>query len=445
MNFTRRGLIRVFSISAAAVFALSAKTAILSAQADRAQKRITSSYSRSIEELAFSCQNISSTLEKQLYTGSGDMQQNLAVELYKEAASAKSSLSQLPVASLDLGSTYRFLSQVGNYSLSLSEKLQKGEDLTDEEYDNISKLYEFSKGLCEDMWLLEGQVVSGELSLYQVEGLTDTGEPPYVTEGFTDFEGNFDDYPTLIYDGPFSDNILERTPKMTENADPIDQKTALQKASIDLNMNSADLSEVTRIEGKMPGWRFSDKSGSVCCEITEQGGYLAYFLRTRNVVGENIDHARAIKYAEDYLQYLGILSMERTYYEIQNNIMTINYAYKDIDRRVYPDLVKISVAMDNGDVLGIDARGYLANHCKREYPERVISVTRARQEVSPRLRINDSRLAVIPTDGANEVLCYEFTCKAETGRSVLVYINAQTAEEEDLLILEESASGTKTV
>ena len=34
---------------------------------------------------------------------------------------------------------------------------------------------------------------------------------------------------------------------------------------------------------------------------------------------------------------------------------------------------------------------------------------------------------------------------AENGRNVLVYINAQTAEEEQILILVESKSGTLTV
>ena len=39
----------------------------------------------------------------------------------------------------------------------------------------------------------------------------------------------------------------------------------------------------------------------------------------------------------------------------------------------------------------------------------------------------------------------EFRCRAENGRNVLVYINAQTAEEEQILILVESKSGTLTV
>lgn len=98
--------------------------------------------------------------------------------------------------------------------------------------------------------------------------------------------------------------------------------------------------------------------------------------------------------------------------------------------------------MDNGEILGYDARGFLVNHTDRKYPEKLFSKTKAEQLVSPKLEISSQRMAVIPTDNLEEKLCYEFTCKAENGRNVLVYINAETGREEDILILIESDAGT---
>ena len=95
--------------------------------------------------------------------------------------------------------------------------------------------------------------------------------------------------------------------------------------------------------------------------------------------------------------------------------------------------------------MGFDAKGFLVNHYDRDIPEAEISQSRAKESVSPRLEIVSGRLALIPTDGLEEKLCYEFRCRAENGRNVLVYINAQTAEEEQILILVESKSGTLTV
>ena len=446
MKVTKRGLIRLWSIPLAAVAALSVSNFRLMKKAEAAERSVNNSYNAAMEELAGSCENLSNGLEKQLYAGSGQVQQTLAEDICREAANAKSALLRLPVGQIDLENTNKFLSQVGNYSLALSKKLERGEALTGEEYSSISKLCGYSKDLSDRLWEIEGEISGGELTFGQAEGMMNDVEPPHVTEGFTDFESSFDDYPKLIYDGPFSDNILEQMPKMTEHAREVSRSLCLQRASLALNTDPSDLThDISEVGGKMPAWRFTDKDGGVFCEVTKQGGYISYFLNMRNVDAAKISKDTALEKACGYLEQLGILSMDVTYYEIQNNVMTVNFCYDDLGRRVYTDLVKVSVAMDNGDILGYDAKGFLTNHHKRGYSDRICSVLRAKQEVSPRLKILSDRMAVIPTDGGNEVLCYEYTCRAGNGRKVLVYINAETAEEEQILLVEESENGTLTV
>ena len=51
--------------------------------------------------------------------------------------------------------------------------------------------------------------------------------------------------------------------------------------------------------------------------------------------------------------------MKRTYYLKEEGVMTINYAYVQNDVTMYPDLIKLKVALDNGDILGIETQGYL--------------------------------------------------------------------------------------
>ncbi len=442
MTITRRGLIRLCSLTIAAVAALGVRNIQLMKDVDDAQRTVVYNYSRAVEDLADSCDNLSAALEKQLYAGTGAMHQSLAVELYKEASAAKAALSQLPIAELNLENTYKFLSQVGNYSLAVSQKLMNGGEISDEEYTNMTALYDYSKKLSEDMWTLEGALSSGGYSFTKAKNSLSENEPPYITDGFSDFEETFDNYPSLIYDGPFSDNILEKTPKMTSNAQEVTNDKALQKAAMALNVNTTTLTKSDDVEGNMPAWRFSDDSYTMSCEVTKNGGYLSYLLKMRAVDSSNIDKDTALQSADDFLDYLGILSMEETYYEIEGNVMTVNYAFSDLGTRVYPDLVKVSVAMDNGEILGYDARGFLVNHTERSYPEDLFSEIQAEQLVSPKLTISSQRLAIIPTDNLEEKLCYEFTCKAENGRNVLVYINAETGEEEDILILIESESGT---
>ncbi|MGN0595424.1 MAG: germination protein YpeB [Hominimerdicola sp.] len=446
MHISKRTLIRVISFITAAVLVLIVRNLILMKENTASRRTVVYNYSRAMDDLAEACDNISSTLEKEMYAGSGEMHRNLAVKLYREAAAAKAALAQLPMEEMRLENTYKFLSQVGNYSLALSEKLMNNEVLTAEEYDNIEELYEFASDLKDDLWELEDLLERGEIDLVAKQTSNKSQEPPpTITDGFTDFEDGFDEYPTLIYDGPFSDNIMEKTPKMTSNAKEVTQDKALERASMALNINPSDLPQVSTVDGKMPGWRFSDENNSLACEITKNGGYLSYFLKSRIVNTTSISTESAVEYAEKFLDDLGILSMKTTYYEVKDNTMTINFAYDNLGVCVYPDLVKVSVAMDNGEILGYDARGYLVNHTQRTTPENLYSESKAEEKVSDKLTIKSHQLAVIPTENLEEKLCYEFKCQSKNGRNVLVYINAEDGSEEQILILVESENGTLTI
>ncbi len=255
MDISKRNAVRIVSFTVAVVGVLAVRNIQLMSSEKRALRSVNYTYSRAMGDLCDAVENVSDTLEKELYAGSGKMHQSLAVKLYREASSAKAALSQLPIEELQLENTYKFLSQVGNYSMAVSERLMNGEEITDEEYENISSLYDFSKELSEDMWELESSVNSGEIALTQTG--SQQSDPPTVTEGFSDFEGSFESYPSLIYDGPFSDNILERTPRMTSEAENVSQTKALERCSLWLNMNSTVFTDISEVEGKMPCWRFA--------------------------------------------------------------------------------------------------------------------------------------------------------------------------------------------
>ena len=84
------------------------------------------------------------------------------------------------------------------------------------------------------------------------------------------------------------------------------------------------------------------------------------------------------------------------------------------------------------------------SHTERELPEVLVTREQAQENVSEELEILSHNLAVIPTGGKYEVLCHEFKCETEDGRHCIVYVNAQTGNEEKILVLIESESGTLT-
>ena len=193
----------------------------------------------------------------------------------------------------------------------------------------------------------------------------------------------------------------------------------------------------------MPSYCFYSEGGR--CAVSKNGGYIVYCIKSRGVKESALTAENAAQRADEYLESLGIKDMERTYYECYNNVCTVNYAYNDGGITCYTDLIKVAVALDNGEILSFDARGFLVNHRERDFGEPKVAESEAAEEISPSLTPKKVSLAVIPTDSVEEKLCYEFLCRSDDGKDVLVYVNAMTGEEEDILILLKMDGGKLTV
>ena len=103
----------------------------------------------------------------------------------------------------------------------------------------------------------------------------------------------------------------------------------------------------------------------------------------------------------------------------------------------------MKMALDDGEIVGVDATGYLNCHFEREIPSNLISIDEARKNISTKAELSSEKLAIIPTEFNTEVLCYEFKGKINEVEFI-EYINAQTGKEEDTLIVTNTENGTLT-
>ena len=165
---------------------------------------------------------------------------------------------------------------------------------------------------------------------------------------------------------------------------------------------------------------------------------------TRDVQAETINQEQANEIGQKFLDSRGIMHMKPTYFLKQNGIVTINYAYVQDNVTVYPDLVKIKVALDNGEILGMETAGYLNSHTQRTLKTPIISQDEARSKINKNLDIIEEGMAIIPTEYQTEIQCWEFKGVVED-RQFLVYINVETGKEEDVLVILETPNGTLTM
>lgn len=446
VTISKRCFVRIISFSIALILTFGALAVQNGSRAGSNQLMMKNSYMRAVEDLSLSLDNIKTTLNKGMYSNSPTMMNKLSGKLWSEAANAKAALAQLPIEDIRLEQTYKFLSQVGNYSQSLAQKVGAGETLTDEEKENIKTLYAYAEDLSGKMWQVEKKIEDGDLVLSDLSGATDREQSVNVTEGFTDFEEGFSNYPTLIYDGPFSDHILEKEPLMLEGQQDCSQDKALEKAVRASGIEDLSVSEEEA--GKMPSFVFTKENTTV--SVTKQGGFLSYMLKYRSVGKGTITAGEAMDKAEEYLEGLGIEDFTDTYYEIDNGVCICNFAGEQEntdgeDVVLYTDLIKVSVAMDNGEILGFDARGYITNHTSRDLGTPKMTEDEAREKLSDSVKVFESNLCVIPSDGLNERYCYEFYGADNEGRQLLIYLNADTGDEEQILLLQIGSNGRLTV
>ena len=187
-----------------------------------------------------------------------------------------------------------------------------------------------------------------------------------------------------------------------------------------------------------------DRKETYSVMISKKGGHIIESSLDREVVEEKISQTEANEIGKAYLADKGFESMKETYFIKQGNIVTINYAYNDNGVIVYPDLIKVRVALDNGEILGIETTGYLNSHYNREYIKPQIDIQEAKSKLNENLEIKSENMAIIPTEWKTEILCYEFKGSVE-GKDFLVYINCQTGKEEDILVILDTPGGTLTI
>ncbi len=411
-------------------------------------------YNFAFFELVDYVQNVENFLAKSLISTTPESGAETLTRVWREANLAQVYLAQLPISSEELSNTAKFLNQVSEYSYSLSRKNIYNESLTQEDLTNLKKLHQYSLELENTLNQLSAEMTTGEITWGELTKQGSTVFAQQVSnmskESFSNIDENFGEYAGLIYDGAFSEHI-QKEEKKGLTGDDIDEEQAKQKA-IEIvgqekikNINSNGFIE----NGNIPVYDFSvelnnsDKNNHLNISISKKGGHLVLMNYNRIVEAEVITQENANQIGKEYLNSKGFPNMKETYYLKQDGIVTINYAYEQDEVIIYPDLIKVKIALDNGEILGVETSGYLNSHTERKIAIAKIGKQEAKKTLNKNLEIFSEKLSIIPTEWKTEVMCWEFKGKVDN-TDFLVYINAENGREENILVIIDTPNGTLT-
>lgn len=441
---SRRGKIRVRLYASVLVLVLFSAFVINAQKASELSRQLNADAERSLSTLEACMSSINTNLTKGLYANTTPMLSSMAISLTRDAASAKNSLSALPLSDTQLDNMLKFLSQVGAFVSTLDRKLSLGESITSEERNQLKQLIDVSQKLLSELDTITQGVEDGSVSFKQAGSTLkkSTDQSMQIGSAFGDAEQTLTDYPTLIYDGPFSDHILNQSPKTLEGKSDISKEKALEIASDFIGVDKSTLRFDSETNGVIETYNFFVDSINI--SVCKKGGAVLYLLGSSNAGESVITPEQAVENAKNFLSAKGYENMKESYYSTQDGICTVNFAYENEGVICYPDLIKLSVSLETGNIISFDARGYIMNHTDRPPVQSKISADEAKMSVSDYLTVMSSRLAVIPTDYKTEKTAYEFHCKTPDEQEVLVYIDVLTAKEDDILLLLYSDGGILT-
>ncbi|MBP7175930.1 MAG: germination protein YpeB [Thermoclostridium sp.] len=419
------------------------------------RQELDNQYNRAFYEMIGHVQNVEVLLMKSMVSSTPQMTAETLQEAWRQANLAQTNLGQLPITQDVLANTSKFLSQVGDIALSLDRQNINGTGINEKQFKTLESLHSYSVSLEDGLNNLQNSISGGRIRWNE---LANKGTPLFQKQSqklsgqlFTDVDKTFTDIPTLIYDGPFSEHMTSQKPKgLTGNELSVEQAQEKLKKFIGED-RVATIEHTGEIQtDTLPAYNFKitfkdrAKDDFATADVTKKGGHIIWMLYSREIGQETLNVDQAKQAGLKFLESRGFKNMKDTYSIKEDSMATINYAYTQDDVIIYPDLIKVKIALDSGEVVGFESKGFIMNHTQREIPAAGLTEEQAIGRIMVGTEIKSSGLAIIPTTFGTEVFCYEMKGKLND-RHFIVYLNAITGKEEQVLIIIDTPNGALTM
>jgi spore germination protein len=415
----------------------------------RQKNLVQDEYNKSMYLAVSYINNVEVDLAKLLVTSTPKMSAVTLADIWKQANLAKECLEQIPVGQNSMANASKYLTQVSDFSYTLMKQNISDIKLTEEEYEKLKHIYEDSSKLSSKMSDIYDDLNAGRIKWDELEKIGNEKLPDNdISNSISEVGKTFQNYEGLIYDGAFSDHLLSSEPKSLSQKEISEDDAKKYIEEVILNDEKIEKIEFKgESNGKIELYNFDvtlDSKQKRTISITKNDCKLYLMIGDKKVKEQNISVDEAKKRGMEFLNKLGIDNMIETYYQKTENMIVINYAATQDGVILYPDLIKVKISLDDGKVYGVEAAGYIFNHTTRNNLKPSISQEKAKSILNSTLEIISSDMALIPTESNSEILTYEFKGKIDN-REFLIYINADNAREEKVLLVIDNKNGVLTM
>lgn len=405
------------------------------------QNRAESQYQKAFHELAWHVDNITGQLAQLLISTSREQNIIGLATLWRQSFAAQSNLGSLPLGLVPLTKTEKLLSDTTDMSFALLNRTAQGASpLSEEEQQGVQGLYERARGLEEEMSKLSAQILNEELSWTQVELATMQSDQEMddntILNGFQLAEKKLEEYPEINLARDLSP-VMPDTVKVRGDQE-LSQEKAQQLAQNWWYQSNTQHQISTNYEGvgDVPTYGFEfaaaeGESSNIYVDVSKLDGTIIWTMNPRDVTEAKIDLGEGERQAMSFLQKRSFPQMTAVKADREDNTGVYTFVPVQQGTLIYPDQVKIQVALDNGEIIGYEGTPYYMYHKKREIPAPRLSEEDIRQQVSPLLEVEIIRPALITNPWGKEVLTWEVRGSIFEEKFVIFY-NTENGSEEQI-------------
>ena len=435
------GLSIALGLCAASSVALGVAYGMATDDRGRYEVQLENVYQKSMYDFVDSVNNAETNLSKILVSNNSDYQSGIMIDVANNMNLAQQSLSNLPLSDGSVSDSIKFINQVNGYMEITSNKLAKGDELSPDDKKNLAEIKDSLLRIKENVNDLFDTTKDG----YSILGnsFDMVGDKNAFTVKFSNLKSEDVDYPTMIYDGPFSDSQTNVNIKgLTGNEVSENEAYNVVLNSFDNLYNVKFLGE---INSKIQTYNYKAQTTSknnLYVQVSKIGGHI---ITVSGMSGSNMDNVTvdsaediAVRFAKDN----GVENAECVWKDVLDGSAYFNIAPVEKGIILYPDLVKVKVDLDNGTIIGYDSSTYFTNHTKRMLDGVSVSEDKAKETLPTDFMFEKGRLCLCPLEYSREVLCYEFLGQ-KNGEIYYFYVNAQNGQEENVLKVIETQDGSK--
>ena len=403
-----------------------------SVTSNKYRQTLENNYKKNFYEVASNINDMEIDISKIVATKDRGVVSTLLNSLHSNVNLTLANVNQLPITYDKLTNINMLLNKIGGFSQSLIEKVFDGDALSDEDYTQINNIHTSVLSLKYDINNYYVKVHSD----FEILANADSKGASDFSSSLLNTESANSKVPSLIYDGPFSESVLNKEVVGLSGED-ISQAQALDLAK--KLFETEDVSYQGLVSGKFTTYNFYVNRGGLNVAITKKGGLLLSVTSYGSSGQNTIDANEGVKVAENFARTVGLDNMYSVWTQACGNILYVNLAPIVNSCIYYSDLVKVKVDLVSSRVVGWEATNYATNHKSRVFTSS-ITFREAEQNLSSILKVEERNYTIIPDKYVGEVSAYEFICSWKN-YTYYIYINSNTGAEANILRVIDTDNG----